>query len=41
MRSLLLAEYPDGLRIRRDYDVSLPPVIADKEQIIQALLNIA
>lgn len=41
VRSLLLAEYPDGLRIRRDYDVSLPPVIADKEQIIQALLNIA
>jgi two-component system nitrogen regulation sensor histidine kinase GlnL len=40
VRSLLLAEYPGGLRIRRDYDVSLPPVAADKEQIIQALLNI-
>ena len=40
VRSLLLAEYPRGLRIRRDYDVSLPPVAADKEQIIQALLNI-
>ena len=41
VRSLLLAEFPGGLRIRRDYDVSLPPVVADKEQIIQALLNIA
>ena len=40
VRSLLLAEF-GALRIRRDYDVSLPPVVADKEQIIQALLNIA
>jgi two-component system nitrogen regulation sensor histidine kinase GlnL len=39
VRSLLLAEYPE-LTIRRDYDVSLPPVVADKEHIIQALLNI-
>jgi two-component system nitrogen regulation sensor histidine kinase GlnL len=41
VRSLLLAEYPQGLRIVRDYDVSVPPVRADKEQIIQALLNVA
>lgn len=41
VRSLLLAEYPGGLRINRDYDVSLPPVLVDKEQMIQALLNIA
>jgi two-component system nitrogen regulation sensor histidine kinase GlnL len=40
VRSLLLAEFPDGIRIRRDYDVSLPAIIADKQQIIQALLNI-
>ena len=40
VRSLLLAEHPDSLRIDRDYDVSLPAVLADKEQIIQALLNI-
>jgi two-component system nitrogen regulation sensor histidine kinase GlnL len=40
VRSLLLAEFPDGIRIRRDYDVSLPAITADKEQIIQALLNI-
>jgi two-component system, NtrC family, nitrogen regulation sensor histidine kinase GlnL len=40
VRSLVLAEFPDGIRIRREYDVSLPTVEADKEQIIQALLNI-
>jgi two-component system nitrogen regulation sensor histidine kinase GlnL len=40
VRSLVLAEFPKGIRIRRDYDVSLPLIDADKEQIIQALLNI-
>jgi two-component system nitrogen regulation sensor histidine kinase GlnL len=40
VRSLLLAEFPEGIRIRRDYDVSLPAIAADKEQIIQALLNV-
>jgi two-component system nitrogen regulation sensor histidine kinase GlnL len=40
VRSLILAEFPQGIRIRRDYDVSLPAITADKEQIIQALLNI-
>jgi len=41
VRSLLLAEFPDGITIYPDYDVSLPPLTADREQIIQALLNIA
>lgn len=41
VRSLLLAEFPDGISVRRDYDVSLPSFTADREQIIQALLNIA
>lgn len=41
VRSLLLAEFPHGLQVRRDYDVSLPAIEADREQIIQALLNIA
>ena len=40
VRSLVLAEFPNGIRIRREYDVSLPAIEADKEQIIQALLNI-
>jgi two-component system nitrogen regulation sensor histidine kinase GlnL len=40
VRSVIQAEIPQGLEIVRDYDVSLPPVMADMEQIIQALLNI-
>jgi two-component system nitrogen regulation sensor histidine kinase GlnL len=41
VRSLLVAEYPKGITIRRDYDVSLPLLKGDKEQLIQAVLNIA
>ncbi len=41
VRSLILAEYPRGIVIRRDYDTSLPLLKGDKEQLIQAVLNIA
>lgn len=41
VRSLLTAEYPGSLEIRRDYDTSLPELIGDREQLIQAVLNIA
>ncbi len=41
VRSVLLAEYPRGLVIARDYDASIPEFRGDKEQLIQALLNIA
>ncbi len=41
VRSVLMAEYPHGLEIERDYDASLPEFRGDKEQLIQALLNIA
>jgi two-component system nitrogen regulation sensor histidine kinase GlnL len=41
VRALVLAEYPEGIRIQRDYDASLPDFHGDKEQLIQALLNIA
>lgn len=40
VRSLLLAESPTGIHIRRDYDTSLPELIGDKEKLIQAVLNI-
>ncbi|MDD5329378.1 MAG: nitrogen regulation protein NR(II) [Sulfuricella sp.] len=40
VRSLTLAETPQGIAIRRDYDTSLPDLIADPEQLIQAVLNI-
>ena len=41
VRTLLLAEFPRGLAIRRDYDTSLPDLVGDKEQLIQAILNVA
>ena len=37
---LVLLEYPNGLKIERDYDISLPEIRGDREQLIQALLNI-
>jgi two-component system nitrogen regulation sensor histidine kinase GlnL len=40
VRSVVLAEMPQGLRIQRDYDISLPALVGDKEQLIQAMLNI-
>lgn len=40
VRSVVMAEIPEGLIIRRDYDISLPPLIGDKEQLIQVMLNI-
>ncbi len=41
VRSLILAEYPRGLKVARDYDISLPEFRGDREQLIQAVLNIA
>ena len=40
VRSLILAEYPQGITIQRDYDTSLPLLHGDKEQLIQVVLNI-
>ncbi len=41
VRSLILAEFPRGLAVVRDYDVSIPEFRGDREQLIQAVLNIA
>jgi two-component system, NtrC family, nitrogen regulation sensor histidine kinase GlnL len=40
VRAVILAEFPRGLTIERDYDVSVPDLRGDKEQLIQAVLNI-
>lgn len=40
VRRLVLAEFPD-IEIGRDYDTSLPELTADREHLIQAILNIA
>jgi two-component system nitrogen regulation sensor histidine kinase GlnL len=41
VRSLILAEFPKGLAVERDYDASIPDFRGDREQLIQAVLNIA
>ena len=41
VRSLILAEFPRGLAVHRDYDISIPDFRGDREQLIQAVLNIA
>ena len=38
---LLVAEASPGVSILRDYDPSLPPLLLDRTQMIQALLNLA
>jgi len=40
IRSLILAEAYNGLEIIRDYDPSIPELVGDKDQLIQAFLNI-
>lgn len=40
VRLIMVAEFPRGLVITRDYDASVPEFSGDKEQLIQALLNV-
>ena len=40
VRSLVLAEHPQGLAVLRDYDTSIPEFRGDRAQLIQAVLNI-
>ena len=41
VRTLILAEFPKGLKVLRDYDISIPEFRGDREQLIQAVLNIS
>ena len=41
VRALILAEFPRGLKVVRDYDISIPEFRGDREQLMQAVLNIA
>ena len=41
VRQLLEAESHGELRIQRDYDPSIPELTGDREQLIQAVLNVA
>ena len=40
VRKLILVEYQQGITVERDYDPSLPSLPGDKDQLIQAGLNI-
>ncbi len=40
VRLVVQSEFPESLEIHRDYDASLPEFDGDKEQLIQALLNL-
>lgn len=40
VRRIVQAESPNGLHIVRDYDPSIPELLADEDQIIQAILNL-
>lgn len=40
VRSVLIAEFGADLEIERDYDASIPEFEGDREQLIQAVLNI-
>ncbi len=41
VRQLIVAETDGVVRVERDYDPSIPELLADKERLIQATLNIA
>ncbi len=41
IRKIILAAEPDRIIIRRDYDPSIPEIMADRDMLIQAFLNIA
>jgi len=40
VRILVAHEVPGGVRLVRDYDPSLPPVPVDRDQLLQAVLNV-
>lgn len=41
VRKLIEAEASPAVRVLRDYDPSIPELVADREQLVQAFLNIA
>ncbi len=40
VRSLVQAEFPEGITVLRNYDPSVPDLVGDIEQLIQAVLNV-
>lgn len=40
VRTLVLMEFPQGLTIEQDYDISLPEVMGDRQQLVQVVVNL-
>ncbi|MBD3609688.1 MAG: nitrogen regulation protein NR(II) [Gammaproteobacteria bacterium] len=40
VKQIVEVDLPEGVNIRRDYDISLPEIYGDKDQLIQALMNL-
>ncbi len=40
VRHLAVAEIPEGVRFKTDYDPSIPPLYADRDLLVQAMLNL-
>lgn len=40
VRSLISLEFPSGLEIERDWDISAPPVTGDRGRLVQIFLNL-
>ena len=41
VRSLILSQTGGSVEVKRDYDLSLPEILADRDQLIQVMLNIS
>jgi len=41
VRKIVIAGAPDGVRVRFDYDPSIPELLTDRDRLIQVVLNIA
>ena len=41
VKQLTVAGMPSGIVVREDYDPSLPPVLGNKDQLVQVFLNLA
>ena len=40
VRLLVQSEFPEGLKVVRDYDISVPEMMADRGQLTQISLNL-
>lgn len=41
VRSLIISQTKNKIQVLRDYDLSLPEIVADRDQLIQVILNIS